>query len=108
MVDVVENSTFLRTTKSGLTTINPLQNVTVSKPSLNLRGLAFSERQGKADTDKCLWSRPKECKTDAPKFPCQKNPKKWPAKIDRVAQRKTYAINYMHEELKYVERVSNQ
>ena len=67
----------------------------------------LSGRQGAADTDKCLWSKPTECKSDAPKFPCQKNPKKWPAKIDRIKQRKTYAINYLHEELKYVERVSH-
>jgi len=65
-------------------------------------------RQGAADTDKCLWSKPTECKSDAPKFPCQKKPKKWPAKIDRIKQRKTYAINYLHEELKYVERNSNR
>ena len=40
------------------------------------------------------------------KSPCHKKPTKWPVDIDKIKQRKTYAINYLHEELEYVERVS--
>jgi len=65
-------------------------------------------RQGSADTDICLWSKPAECKTSAPKFPCQKNPKKWPADIDKIRQRKLYAIHYLNEKPKYAERNSNR
>merc|ERR1712227_911536 len=66
-------------------------------------------RKGKEDTSKCLWSKVPWCdyigyKNSAPKTPCHKKPKKWPANYYRVGQRKTHVINYLHEEPEYVER----